>query len=87
MVRLVNYIRYHQAVAYGPSHRATVHLLGVSRVMALMDGRDYVIPDDVKKVFTPVVAHRFKLKEEFELEGVKPESIVEEALKSVPVPK
>jgi len=87
MVRLVNYIRYHQAVAYGPSHRATVHLLGVSRVMALMDGRDYVIPDDVKNVFTPVVAHRFKLKEEFELEGVKPESIVEEALKSVPVPK
>jgi MoxR-like ATPase len=87
MVRLVNYIRYHQAVAYGPSHRATVHLLGVSRVMALMDGRDYVIPDDVKKVFTSVVAHRFKLKEEFELEGVKPESIVEEALKSVPVPK
>jgi MoxR-like ATPase len=87
MVRLVNYIRYHQAVAYGPSHRATVHLLGVSRVMALMDGRDYVIPDDVKKVFTPIVVHRFKLKEEFELEGVKPESIVEEALKSVPVPK
>jgi MoxR-like ATPase len=87
MVRLVNYIRYHQAVAYGPSHRATVHLLGVSRVMALMDGRDYVIPDDVKNVFTPVVAHRFKLKEEFELEGVKSESIVEEALKSVPVPK
>jgi MoxR-like ATPases len=50
MVRLVNYVRYHQTVAYGPSHRATVHLLRVSRVIALMDGRDYVIPDDVKKV-------------------------------------
>jgi len=87
MVRLVNYVRYHQTVAYGPSHRATVHLLGVSRVIALMDGRDYVIPDDVKKVFAPVLVHRFKLKEEFELEGVKPENIVEEALRNVPVPK
>jgi len=87
IVRLVNYVRYHQAVAYGPSHRATVHLLGISRVVALMDGRDYVIPDDVKNVFIPVVVHRIKLKEEFELEGVAPESIVEEALKNVPVPK
>jgi MoxR-like ATPase len=52
-----------------------------------MDGRDYVIPDDVKNVFIPVVVHRIKLKEEFELEGVAPESIVEEALKNVPVPK
>jgi MoxR-like ATPase len=87
MVRLINYVRYHRAVAYGPSHRATVHLLGVSRVMALIDGRDYVIPDDVKKIFNSIVIHRFKLKEEFELEGVTPEGVIEEALKNVPVPK
>jgi MoxR-like ATPase len=87
IVRLVNYVRYHRAVAYGPSHRATIHLLGISRVMALIDGRDYVIPDDVKQVFKSILVHRFKLKEEFELEGIKPENIVEEALKSVPVPK
>jgi len=87
IVRLVNYVRYHQAVAYGPSHRATVHLLGISRVIALMDGRDYVIPDDVKKMFMPVIVHRIKLKEEFELEGVTPENIAEEAFKNVPVPK
>ncbi len=87
LVRLVNYVRYHRAVAYGPSHRATIHLVGISRVLALMDGRDYVIPDDVKQVFKPVLIHKFKLKEEFELEGFKPENIIEEALKNVPVPK
>jgi MoxR-like ATPase len=87
IVRLVNYVRYHRAVAYGPSHRATIHLVGMSRVLALMDGRDYVIPDDVKQVFKPVLVHRVKLKEEFELEGLKPENIIEEALKNVPVPK
>lgn len=87
IVRLVNYVRYHRAVAYGPSHRATIHLLGISRVTALIDGRDYVIPDDVKQVFKSILVHRFQLKEEFELEGVRSENIVEEALKSVPVPK
>jgi len=87
MVRLVNYIRYHKAVAYGPSHRATVNLVGISRALALMDGRDYVIPDDVKRAFTPVVAHRFRVREEYELEGVTPEAIAEEALRNVPVPK
>ena len=87
MVRLVNYIRNHKAVLYGPSHRATIHLLGVSRVIALMDGRDYVIPDDVKNVFPSIVIHRFKLREEYELEGLTPEDIVEEALKNIPIPK
>jgi MoxR-like ATPase len=87
IVRLVNYVRYHRAVEYGPSHRATVHMLSISRVLALIDGRDYVIPDDVKKAFVPVVAHRFRLKEEYELEGATPVAIAEEALKNVPVPK
>jgi MoxR-like ATPase len=87
IARLVNYVRYHKTVLYGPSHRATVHLLGVSRVLAIIDGRDYVIPDDVKRAFKPVVLHRFRLKEEYELEGITKDSIVEEALRNVPVPK
>ncbi|WP_448577601.1 AAA family ATPase [Thermosphaera sp.] len=87
VLRLVNYVRNHRAVLYGPSHRATINLLSVGRVMALMDGRNYVIPDDVKKVFIPVVAHRFKLGEEFELEGLTTQAVAEEALKNVPVPK
>ncbi len=87
VVRLVNYVRNHRAVLYGPSHRATINLLSVSRVMALMDRRNYVIPDDVKKVFIPVVAHRFKLGEEYELEGLTTQAVAEEALKNVPVPK
>jgi MoxR-like ATPase len=62
-------------------------MLSISRVLALIDGRDYVIPDDVKKAFVPVVAHRFRLKEEYELEGATPVAIAEEALKNVPVPK
>ncbi|MCX8209378.1 MAG: MoxR family ATPase, partial [Sulfolobales archaeon] len=56
IVRLVTYLRNHGAVLYGPSHRASIHLALLSRAYALLDGRDYVIPDDVKSVAVPVVA-------------------------------
>lgn len=87
IVRLVTYLRNHEAVAYGPSHRASIHLAIISRAYALMDGRDYVIPDDVKSLAVPIVAHKIKVKEEYEAEGITPESLVEEALNKVPVPK
>ncbi|MEM4018396.1 MAG: MoxR family ATPase [Sulfolobales archaeon] len=87
IVRIVTYLRNHEAVLYGPSHRASIHLAVLSRAYALMDGRDYVIPDDVKAVAVPVVAHKLKIRDEFEVEGETPESLVEEAIKKVPVPK
>jgi len=87
IVRLMTYLREHEAVMYGPSHRASVHLTMVSRAYALMSGRDYVIPDDIKELAVPVVAHKIKVREEYEAEGVTPESLIEEALKKVPVPK
>ncbi|MEM2004651.1 MAG: MoxR family ATPase [Zestosphaera sp.] len=87
IVRLISYLRDHEAVLYGPSHRASIHLAMLSRAYASMDGRDYVIPDDVKALAVPVVAHKVKVKEEYEAEGVTPESLVEEALRKVPVPK
>lgn len=87
VVRLINYVRYHTAVAYGPSHRVTVDIIRLGRILALIEGRDYVVPDDIKNVFPYAAAHRFKLKEEFELEGLSREAIVKEALNNVPVPK
>jgi MoxR-like ATPase len=87
IVNLVTYLRSHEAVLYGPSHRASIHLAALSRAYALMDGRDYVIPDDVKAVAVPVVAHKLRVREEYEAEGITAESLVEESLKKVPVPK
>ncbi|MEM2025207.1 MAG: MoxR family ATPase [Desulfurococcaceae archaeon] len=87
IVRLVNYVRSHPSVAYGPSHRATIDIARLSRALALLDGRDYVIPDDVKSIFVGTVAHRVKLKEEHELEGLTAEPIMLEALNNVPTPK
>lgn len=87
MLNIIKYVREHESTAYGPSHRAAIHLMKIARVIALMDGRDHVIPDDVKVVAKNVIAHRVHLKEEYSVEGVTGEEIVEEALSRVPVPK
>ncbi len=84
---IVEYVRRHTSVLYGPSHRASIQLMRISRVLALIDGRDHVIPDDVKSVAVNVIAHRVYLKEEYEVEGVKTGDVVREALEKIPVPK
>jgi MoxR-like ATPase len=52
-----------------------------------MDGRDYVIPDDVKAAARPVLRHRVMLRPEADLEGVIPDQVVDEVLRAVEVPK
>ncbi len=81
-------IRDDERVVAGPSPRALISLLRMSRAMAAMDGRDYVIPDDVKGVAGEVLGHRVVLKPEIALEGnVTGASVVKEYLAEMPVPK
>ncbi len=87
IINLVNYVRGREEVLIGASHRASVSLFRAARANAFIEGRDYVIPDDVKLFAHPVLDHRIKLTIEAEVEGLKPQDIVEEALRSVEVPK
>jgi MoxR-like ATPase len=87
MVALVSQIRGDEDVLMGPSPRASIALYKGSRALALLDGRDFVLPDDVKRLATPSLAHRIRLKAEAEVEDVTPVPIVERALEGVPVPK
>ena len=86
IVSIVEETRRHPAVRLGGSPRAAIALLQVARALAVMDGRDYVIPDDVKKAALPVLVHRLILRPEAELEGVTPRSVVSDILKKIPVP-
>jgi MoxR-like ATPase len=87
IAELVRATRRHELVEVGSSPRGGLALLKVSRALALMDGRDFVIPDDVKKVAIDVLAHRIILKVEYAVEGVKAEEVVLDVLKEVEVPK
>ncbi len=74
-------------IEVGASPRGSLALLKLSRAYAALEGRDYVIPDDVKAVAIPALSHRLILKRELWYTRVSQESIMEKILERVPVPK
>jgi MoxR-like ATPase len=86
MVELTEATRKNPFVKLGCSPRAATSLRLASAAYALTEGRDYVIPDDVKKVARMVLAHRLILSQDARLDGVTQSSIIEEIVKKIPVP-
>ena len=70
----------------GASPRAGIALLRVAKARALADGREYLLPDDVKAVAVPVLAHRLIVAPEARSSGLAAQQVVEEALERTPVP-
>jgi len=87
IVQIVRRTRDWPSLSLGASPRAAVSLMAVSKAQAALDGRDYVIPDDVKASSRPVLRHRIMLRPEADLEGVTPDQVVEDVLRAVEVPK
>jgi len=83
---LISATRSDERLLFGASPRAGEHLLYAAKASAFLDGRDYVIPDDVKKMTLPVLAHRLVLRVDYELEGLKPKDVLMDILKRTPVP-
>jgi len=87
IVRIVSTTRNAPEVEVGASVRGSLAILKLSRARAFLEGRDFVIPDDIKKVAIPALRHRLILRTEYWLRGVKPDSIIERILNQIPVPK
>ena len=87
MIQLVQLTRTHKAVYLGASPRAAVALLRASKAFAMLQGRDFVTPDDVKAVAPAVLQHRLFLTAEAEMEGLGSARVVSDLLKTVEVPK
>ena len=86
MVDLAAATRAAPAVQVGASPRGTLALLKLSRGRALLEGRDFVTPDDVKAVAVPALAHRLMLRPELWVQRVSPDRIVQDVLDRVPTP-
>lgn len=86
IAKVVRGLRQHPKVQVGPSPRGALALLKVSRAMALMNGRDYVSPDDVKMFVFDALSHRTLLAVEHVLDGLTAPDVVREVMQSVPVP-
>ncbi len=87
IVNIVEETRKHPAVKLGGSPRAGIAILRLAKAWALIEGRGYVIPDDVKAVAPSALTHRLVLKPEYEVEGVTPTQVINDVLNKVPVPK
>jgi MoxR-like ATPase len=83
---LVGATRCHPKVRYGASPRGSLGLMKAAQAAALLQGRDFVIPDDVKNLALPVLTHRIILRREERAKGATARAIMDEILSSVPVP-
>ena len=86
MVDLARSTREHPQVYVGASPRGSLALMKLARACAVLEGRDFVIPDDVKRVATAALSHRLLLLPELWVQNVRGEDIVAECLSLVPAP-
>ncbi|MFQ6127682.1 MAG: AAA family ATPase [Thermoplasmata archaeon] len=87
IVEIVSRTRQHPQVEIGSSPRGSLALFKLSKAGAAIRGRDFVIPDDIKDIAVPGLAHRIILKPDPWVKGIKTETIVSDVLERVPVPK
>jgi MoxR-like ATPase len=87
IVGLVNKVRHDGDVVGGAGPRASIALYKGARALAFLERRDFVLPDDVKRLALPALRHRVRVRPEAEMDGITPEDIIGRALEGVAVPK
>jgi MoxR-like ATPase len=87
LLKVVTETRNHPAVKLGVSTRGSLQFARIARARALMQGRDFVIPEDVKRLARPVLAHRLVLDARAKYSGTEKLSVVDEIVSKVPVPR
>ena len=92
--KLLNYIaqlviktRNHPHLYLGASPRATIAVMNASKAMAAIQGRDFVIPEDIRKVLVPVLAHRVIVSPEKEMEGITQENVIDVITNTIEIPR
>ncbi len=85
ILQIVHRSRSHEDLALGAGPRASIALFRASQAMAAMRGREFVLPDDVKRIVGPVIAHRLILKPESRLRRITSDKIVDEIVSDIAV--
>jgi MoxR-like ATPase len=84
---IVQATRIQRQIEIGASPRGSLAIFKLSRARAVFHGRDYVIPDDIKEVAAPALVHRLIMKAESWVKGTNPNQVLDEILKTIPVPR
>ncbi len=83
---LVSMTRNHPSLQLGASPRGSIALLRAAQACALLAGRDYVLPDDIRRMALPVLSHRLILTPEARMKGVSAQQVLSQLIDTVPVP-
>jgi MoxR-like ATPase len=86
-VEIIRATRRNSSILVGAGPRATQSLLLASRAQAMLDGRDFTTPDDVKGMAQPVLEHRLILRPEYELEGLAVTEVIHKVLQEIAIPR
>ena len=86
-VDIVRATRSRQGIVAGAGPRGGIALIRIARAMALMDGRDFVTPDDIKRIAAPALRHRIAIAPELEIEGLHADDVIGGILESVEAPR
>ncbi|WP_081210969.1 AAA family ATPase [Salegentibacter sediminis] len=87
ITQIVGKTRNHPHLYLGASPRASIAIMNGARAMAAINGRDFVIPEDIRKMLQPVIAHRLILSPDREMEGLRPKDVIEMISHSVEIPR
>ena len=86
IVEISDNTRRHTDVALGVSPRASISMMKAGKSIALVMGRDYVIPDDIKNIVPPVLSHRVLLTPSARMRNVNQYSVIQEVVDNIPIP-
>jgi MoxR-like ATPase len=85
--KLIHQTRNHKSIYLGASPRASLAIMNASKAVAAMQGRDFVTPEDIISVVTPVLRHRIILSPDKEMEGVSEDEVIRQILQGMDVPR
>lgn len=87
IAKLIQQTRNHKSIYLGASPRASLAIMNASKAIAAMQGRDFVTPEDILEVVTPVLRHRIILAPDKEMEGVTEDEVIKQIIQSMDIPR
>jgi len=87
IANLIHQTRNHKSIYLGGSPRASLAIMNASKAMAAINGRDFVTPDDIIEVVSPVLRHRLILSPDKEMEGVTEDAVIKQILQTMDIPR
>jgi MoxR-like ATPase len=87
IAKLIHQTRNHKSIYLGASPRASIAVMNASKAIAAMQGRDFVTPDDIREVVTPVLRHRIILAPDKEMEGITEDEVIRQIIQGMDVPR